>query len=114
MQANNPRWTKAFAGRRQPAFVLRGGLRPLAEPSSRRLDVAGLDVPDIVRSLAFIVFPTTEPAFALEAFERWGIVFLDFTIAASANRAYPVHKGGVLHSPNMTNLAYYPTEKYEN
>jgi hypothetical protein len=92
MQAKNPRWAKAFTSRRQPALALSGSLRRLAEPPARHLDVADLDVSGATLSLAFIVFPPLEPSLALEAFERWGIVFLGFTIAASANPACPVRK----------------------
>ncbi|MDA0340962.1 MAG: hypothetical protein O3B74_05120 [Proteobacteria bacterium] len=89
-------------------------MRPLVEPPARRLDGADFGVSGVARSLAFAVFPPLEPAFALPVFERRGIVFLDFTIAASAKRAYPVPKGVVLHSTNMTSIPYYPTEKYGN
>jgi len=76
--------------------------------------VADLDVSGVVRGLAFAVFPPLGAAFTLAAFERWGVVFLDFTITASASLAYPVHKEVVLHSNNMTIIPYYPTEKYGN
>jgi hypothetical protein len=76
--------------------------------------VADLDVSGIARGLAFAVFPPLEPVFTLAAFERWGIAFLVFIITASAQLAYPVHKGFVLHSTNITSIPYYPTEKYGN